>query len=109
VFAPIGEETLFRGFSTTAWVRDLGVQRGLLRGALFFAVAHVLTISGANANDAVGQAVAAFLGRLPIAFALGYLFLQRGSIWASLGLHATFNAILLILQEVAFRSGVGPG
>jgi membrane protease YdiL (CAAX protease family) len=109
VLAPVGEEILFRGFSTTAWVRDMGIQRGLLRGALFFAVAHVLTISGSTASDAVGQAVAAFLGRLPIAFALGYLFLQRGSIWASLGLHATFNAILLILQEVAFRNGVGPG
>jgi membrane protease YdiL (CAAX protease family) len=106
VFAPIGEEILFRGFSTTAWVRDMGIQRGLVRGALFFALAHILTISGSTAGDALGQAVAAFLGRLPIAFALGYLFLQRGSIYASLGLHATFNAILLILQEVAFRNGV---
>ena len=108
IFAPIGEEILFRGFSTTAWMRDMGIQRGLLRGALFFALAHILTISGSTAGDALGQAAAAFLGRLPIAFALGYLFLQRGSIWASLGLHATFNAILLIIQEVAFRSGVGP-
>ena len=106
VFAPLGEEVLFRGFSTTAWVRDMGVQRGLLRGALFFALAHILTISGSTAGDALGQAVAAFLGRLPIAFALGYLFLQRGSIWASLGLHATFNAILLVIQELAFRNGV---
>jgi uncharacterized protein len=101
IIAPIGEEVLFRGFATTAWVRDLGVTRGLVRASLFFAVAHVLTISGVNAGEAVGAAAAAFLGRIPVAFALGFLFVRRNTIWAPLGLHGAFNALLLILQELA--------
>jgi membrane protease YdiL (CAAX protease family) len=73
---------------------------------LFFAVVHVLTISGIDAQQALGVAVAAFVGRIPVAFALGWLFQRTGTIWASLGLHATFNAILLIIAEVAARSGM---
>ena len=108
VLAPIGEEVLFRAFATTAWIRDMGVPRGLIRGALFFAIVHVLTISGVEAGNATAAALGAFLGRVPIALALGYLFVRRGTIWAPLGLHATFNAILLVLQEMAFRNGVPP-
>lgn len=104
IIAPIGEEVLFRGFATTAWVRDMGIGRGLVRAALFFAVAHVLTISGANASEAIGAAVAAFVGRIPVALALGFLFVRRETIWAPLGLHAGFNALLLVFQEVAAQN-----
>ena len=104
IIAPIGEEVMFRAFATTAWVRDMGVNRGLVRAALFFAVAHVLTISGVNASEAVGAAVAAFIGRIPVALALGFLFVRRDTIWAPLGLHAGFNALLLIFQEMAALS-----
>jgi membrane protease YdiL (CAAX protease family) len=104
IIAPIGEEVLFRGFATTAWIRDMGVTRGLVRASLFFAVAHVLTISGVNASEAAGAALAAFLGRIPVALALGFLFVRRSTIWAPLGLHGGFNALLLILQEVAAQN-----
>jgi membrane protease YdiL (CAAX protease family) len=104
IIAPIGEEVLFRGFATTAWIRDMGVTRGLVRASLFFAVAHVLTISGVNASEAAGAALAAFLGRIPVALALGFLFVRRNTIWAPLGLHGGFNALLLILQEVAAQN-----
>lgn len=107
VVAPIGEELLFRGFATTAWVRDMGVTRGLIRAALFFAIAHVLTISGASAGQAAGAAIAAFVGRIPVALALGYLFIRRDTIWAPLGLHAAFNGLLLIFQEVAAQNMPG--
>jgi len=102
--APFGEEVLFRGFATTAWVRGMGPRRGLALGALFFAFAHVLTISGGSAGDAIGLAVVAFIGRIPVAFALGWLFVRRGTIWASFGLHAAFNGVLLVLAEVASRT-----
>ena len=72
--------------------------------ALLFAFAHVLTVSGTSAGDAFGQAVVAFGGRIPVALALGWVFLRRRSMWASYGLHATFNAILLVVAEVAARS-----
>jgi CAAX protease family protein len=107
VVAPVSEEVLFRGFASTAWMRDMGVTRGVVRGALFFAVAHVLTISGVSAGQALGAALAAFLGRIPVAFALGWLFARRQSIWAPLGLHAAFNGLLLILQEIAARTVPG--
>ena len=102
--APFGEEILFRGFATTAWVRGMGPRRGLVVGALFFAFAHVLTISGGSAGDAFELAVVAFVGRIPVALVLGWLFLRRGTIWASFGLHAAFNGLLLIAAELAVRS-----
>jgi CAAX protease family protein len=108
VVAPISEEVMFRGFATTAWMAGLGRWRGVIRGALFFAVVHVLTISGVDARQAVGVAIAAFVGRIPVAFALGWLFQRTGTIWAPLGLHAAFNGILLVVAEVAARSGLGP-
>ena len=104
IVAPIAEETLFRGVATTAWVRSLGVRQGILRGALFFAVAHILLIGGANVGDALALAAVGFAGRLPIALVLGWVFVRRGSIYASIGLHATFNAILLILAEASVRA-----
>ncbi len=106
VVAPIGEEILFRGFATTAWAADLGPRRALIRGALFFAIVHVLTISGGTAGQALGLAVIGFVSRLPVAIALGWLFLRSRSIWVPIGLHATFNGILLILGEAAFRGGL---
>ncbi len=103
VIAPIGEEIMFRGFATTAWARSEGPMRALVRGALFFALVHVLTISGASAGSAVALAAVAFLTRIPVSLALGALFVRRRSVWAPLGLHATFNALLLIFGEVAAR------
>jgi membrane protease YdiL (CAAX protease family) len=102
--APAGEEILFRGFATTAWVRGLGRTNGLVLGALFFAFAHVLTVTGTTAGEAFQLAFVAFAGRIPVAIALGWLFLNRGTIWASFGLHATFNGILLIAAEAVSRS-----
>jgi hypothetical protein len=101
--APFGEEVLFRGFATTAWVRGVGVRQGVLRAGLVFAVAHVLTTSGTSAGDAFGLAVVGFGTRVPIALALGWLFVRRGTIWAPFGLHAAFNAVLLVIAEVADR------
>ena len=102
--APFSEEVLFRGFATTAWVRGVGLRAGLLRGALLFAFAHVLTISSTSVGDAFGLAVVGFVTRIPIALALGWLFTRRGTIWTSFGLHAAFNLVLLVIAEVASRS-----
>jgi CAAX protease family protein len=104
VVAPVAEETLFRGVATTAWVRSLGVRAGIVRGSLFFAFAHVLLIGGATMTEALAIAFVAFVGRLPIALVLGWLFVRRGSIYASIGLHATFNGFLLVLAEAATRA-----
>jgi membrane protease YdiL (CAAX protease family) len=102
--APFGEEVLFRGFATTAWVRAAGIRAGILRAALVFAFAHVLTTSGTSAGDAFGLAVVGFGTRIPIALALGLIFVRRGSIWAAFGLHAAFNGTLLVMGELANRA-----
>jgi hypothetical protein len=107
IVAPIGEELLFRGFATTAWARSFGARRAVIQGGVFFALVHVLTITGNTAGEAAALAVVAFASRLPIALALGWLFLRRGTIWAPIGLHAAFNGLLLILGEVAYRSTGG--
>jgi uncharacterized protein len=97
--APLGEEILFRAFATTAWVRGVGRRRGVIRAALVFAVAHVLTTSGTSVGDAFGLVIVGFGTRIPIALALGWLFVRRGTVWASFGLHAAFNGVLLVLAE----------
>jgi membrane protease YdiL (CAAX protease family) len=104
VVAPIGEEVVFRGLATTAWVRSLGARRGILQAAIFFALAHVIGVTGTSAGQAVALAIVSFASRLPVAIVLGWVFVRRGSIWASIGLHAAFNAILLLLGEVAIRA-----
>lgn len=106
LIAPIGEEMLFRAFATTAWSADLGAQRGLIRGALFFAVVHVLTVGGGTAGEAMALAVMGFASRIPVALALGWIFQRRRSVWAAIGLHAAFNGILIVLGEAALRSAV---
>ena len=104
IVAPFGEEILFRAFATTAWVRGLGIWRGVIQAALIFAFAHVLTISGKDAGEAFGLAAVGFGSRIPIAIALGWLFVRRRTVWASFGLHAAFNGILLVIAEIASRS-----
>lgn len=102
--APIGEEIIFRGVATTAWVRSLGVGQGIVRAALFFAIAHILTTTATNASSGLALAIVGFGARVPIALVLGWVFVRRGSIYASIGLHAAFNGILIVLADAALRS-----
>lgn len=101
--APLGEELLFRGVATTAWARGLGDRAGLIRGAIFFALVHVITITAGSFEEGLALASIAFLGRLPISIALGWIFLRRRSLYASIGLHAAFNGALVLLAEAAAR------
>lgn len=97
VVAPIGEEIFYRGFVTTAWARGLGPTAAILRGGLFFALVHVLTIGGADFSHASQAAFIAFVARIPIGLTLGWIFVRRRSLPASIALHATFNAVLVLL------------
>ncbi len=66
------------------------------------------TLGGDGAGRRSGWRVVGFATRIPVALALGWLFLRRGSIWAPLGLHAAFNGVLLVLGEVAPAHGGRP-
>ena len=101
VIAPFGEEIMFRGLATTAWARSLGVTQGIVRAGLFFALAHILTTTATTAGTGIALAIVGFGARIPVALVLGWVFVRRGSIWASIGLHAAFNGILLVLARAA--------
>lgn len=107
IIAPIGEELFFRGFATTAWVRLYGARRALIQGAVFFAVAHVLTLGAADPVEGLKVALFASIVRIPVALTLGWLFLRRRSLVAPIFLHATYNALPII--ALAAGLGNGPG
>lgn len=99
LIAPFYEELFFRGFTLTAWRRMSGAGAAIFRSALLFALIHVIDQSGDTFAAALGVAFVAAAARFPVALVLGWVFDRRGSLWASIGLHATFNAILLIVAE----------
>jgi len=101
IVAPLYEELLFRGFATTAWARVVAPATAILRTSVLFALAHVLTQGGEDFGQALSVAVVGAAGRLPVALVLGWVFVRRRSLWASVGLHAAFNAILLVIAEAA--------
>jgi len=101
VVAPIGEELVFRGFAQTAWQRTYGVRGAIVRSASIFVLAHVVVVGGDQFADAASLAFVAGVTRIPVAVALGWLYARTGSLWAPIGLHATYNGILLLLGELA--------
>jgi membrane protease YdiL (CAAX protease family) len=106
LLAPVGEEIFFRGFATTAWARSSGARTAILRGALFFAFAHVVTLVDASFAEGAQRALYSFVALLPVSIVLGWLYLGRRSLYASIGLHAAFNAIqVLLLVAVTGAAG----
>lgn len=102
LLAPIGEELFFRGFATTAWARSLGAAwPAIVRGAVFFAIAHVITLFDASFASGAQRALFSFVALLPVGIALGWLFLSRRSLYAAIGLHAAFNGIQVLLAFAA--------
>jgi membrane protease YdiL (CAAX protease family) len=95
VVAPVGEELFFRGFSLTAWWRDLGPRSALIRSAIFFAVVHILNVTADDFGTGLRQVILVVAQILPLAFVLGWLFIRRG-IAASIAGHVTYNAVVLI-------------
>lgn len=96
LLVPIGEEVLFRGYALTAWLRDLGPRSALIRSTLFFAVAHILSVSATSFDEGARQALLTVVVITPVGAALGWIFLRRGLVAAIAG-HATFNLIGVLL------------
>jgi membrane protease YdiL (CAAX protease family) len=101
VVAPVAEEVLFRGFALTAWRRDVGDRAAIARTSIVFVLAHLLTIGGDSFGSGAALAFVAGVARVPVALALGWIFVRTESIWAPIGLHATYNAILIVIAELA--------
>ena len=101
VVAPVAEELLFRGFALTAWRRTVGARGAIVRSSIVFVLAHVLFVGGEGFREAASLAFVAGLARLPVAIALGWLYVRTGSLWGPIGLHAAYNAVLIVLGEAA--------
>ena len=101
LIAPIGEEILYRGVIAQAWGRQSGSRRAILFSAIVFALAHTLNIGGENIGDALLVAAVAFAIRLPLGLALGWLWIRRQSLLATITLHAAYNALIVLAAFVA--------
>lgn len=99
VIAPFAEELLFRGFALTAWRRVVGDRAAIIGSSIVFVLAHVLTVGGDTFGSGASLAFVAAVARIPVALALGWLFVRTGSLWAPIGLHAAYNAILIVIAE----------
>jgi membrane protease YdiL (CAAX protease family) len=95
VAAPIIEEFLFRGCLQTYFKRHLGRKAAILLASLCFALFHF------SPSQGVGN-----ISLIPTLFVfacfLGYTYERQGSLFASIGLHMTFNlasALRIILGD----------
>lgn len=100
LLVPIGEELFFRGFTLTAWLRDLGPRSALIRATVFFALVHIVTLSSDTFLNGVKQAVLVLAVIGPVGLALGWLYLRRGLV-ASIAGHAAFNLFGLLVLVLA--------
>jgi membrane protease YdiL (CAAX protease family) len=108
VVAPVYEEIFFRGFVLTAWRRTLGVGAAIGLSSVLFVLAHVLFVGGESFGEAIRLALVAGIVRLPVALVLGWLFVRTGSLWAPIGLHATYNAVLILVAELYLAAPPSP-
>jgi membrane protease YdiL (CAAX protease family) len=95
LIAPIGEELLYRGVIAQAWARQSSARRAILFSAIVFAFAHTLSVGGTSVADAAIIAAVAFAVRLPLGIALGWLWIRRRSLFATIALHAFYNLIIV--------------
>ena len=79
------------------WARTAGGRAAIVRGAVFFALIHVVTLGGTDFGSALAVAFIAFVIRLPVGLVLGWVFLRRRTLVAPIALHAAYNAIPVLL------------
>ena len=101
LIAPIGEELLYRGVIAQAWARQSTARRAILFSAVLFAFAHTLTVGGTSVADAVSVAAVAFIVRLPLGIALGWLWIRRRSLIATIALHAAYNLAIVAIAALS--------
>lgn len=97
VLVPMVEELLFRGFLQT-WLKQwVGRSFAILLTAFIFALFH---FSDSQGFDNIELLSSLFL----LACFLGYVYERQQSLWASIGLHSTFNAISIAAIIMATES-----
>lgn len=86
VLAPLIEEFIFRGVLQTYLKKHLGVKAAILLSALAFALFHFYRDQG------IGN-ISLILSLFFLGGYLGFIYERQASLWASIGLHMTFNTI----------------
>lgn len=94
---PVVEEILFRGFIQNYFVKLLGARFGIIIASSIFALFHYSGAQGA-AN------VQLLSGLFMISYLMGVAFVKAKSLFVTIGMHATFNALSLLL----FLNGPSP-
>jgi len=98
IVAPIGEELLYRGVIAQAWARQSSARRAILFSAIVFAFAYTLAVVGTSAADGASLAAVAFVVRLPLGIALGWLWIRRRSLLATIALHSAYTLTIVALS-----------
>lgn len=88
--APFAEEFFFRGVLFGALASRYGFAPGALGSAMLFGLIHF--VPGPWADSVLLMAV-----MVPTGFGLAWIRARRGSLYASIGAHLTFNVIGLVL------------
>lgn len=91
--APVLEELLFRGILLPWLRRVLGAWPAIVLSSVIFAAAH---------SDAWPAPIPLFI----LALFLGYLAYRTTSLVASITLHATFNAVSMLVLIVSVKLGI---
>jgi membrane protease YdiL (CAAX protease family) len=79
VFAPIVEETIFRGILMQRWARRWGTPTGVIASSLLFAMLHQ-----------------EWLGKFVFGVAMCALYLRTRRLWVPIAAHALNNALLVL-------------
>lgn len=86
IAAPVIEEFLFRGCLQTFFKRGMTPKYAILFSALCFSLFHISSSQGIGNFSLV-------LSLFLFALFLGFIYERQGSLFASVGLHMTFNAV----------------
>jgi len=89
---PFAEELLFRGFFQNFFKRRFGRNWAIALSTIVFSLAHFAKSQGAGNFQLIFSLAV-------LAFFLGFIYERQRTLWASYGLHMTFNAwnILMII------------
>ncbi len=86
---PLCEELLFRGFLQTCLKQALGRPTAIICTSLLFSAFHY------SADQGIANAIL-LTSLFALSCFLGFLFERQRSLWGSIGLHATFNAMSIL-------------
>jgi membrane protease YdiL (CAAX protease family) len=89
IFAPLIEETLFRGFLQTYIRKHLGPRQAIFITSVCFSLFHY------SAGQGLGN-ISIILSLFILALFLGFLYEKQGSLLSPMILHASFNTVSVV-------------